>query len=312
MKKRGVGYASIFYGTGYGNGFPDESRAVAEISSNGNIDVYVGVAEVGQGGISTMWQIASETLGICKDLIKIKNNNTSITKDSGTAAASRQTYNTGNAVLITCKKLRENFELAIKDNEIMEIKDSNLTLLYEEMLKKNIETKVEGYFKADTSQVNLETGQGDPYWPYSFGAQRVTVEVDDETGKVDIIEIVAVNDAGKVVNPILAEGQVQGGCAMGIGYAIMEEVELNKGHINNKNFSNYIIPTSKDVPKIKTFFVEEVEETGPYGAKGLGEPAMIPTAPAIINAIYDAIGVRIYDLPATCDKVLLAIKNSRN
>lgn len=312
MKKRGVGYASIFYGTGYGNGFPDESRAIAEISSNGNIDVYVGVAEVGQGGISTMWQIASETLGICKDLIKIKNNNTSITKDSGTAAASRQTYNTGNAVLITCKKLRENLELAIKDNEIMEIKDSNLTLLYEEMVKKNIETKVEGYFKADTSQVNLQTGQGDPYWPYSFGAQRVTVEVDDETGKVDIVEIVAVNDAGKVVNPILAEGQVQGGCAMGIGYAIMEEVELNKGHINNKNFSNYIIPTSKDVPKIKTFFVEEIEETGPYGAKGLGEPAMIPTAPAIINAIYDAIGVRIYDLPATCDKVLLAIKNNSN
>jgi len=312
VKKRGVGYASIFYGTGYGNGFPDESRAIAEISSNGNIDVYVGVAEVGQGGISTMWQIASETLGICKDLIKIKNNNTSITKDSGTAAASRQTYNTGNAVLITCKKLRENLELAIKDNEIMEIKDSNLTLLYEEMVKKNIETKVEGYFKADTSQVNLQTGQGDPYWPYSFGAQRVTVEVDDETGKVDIIEIVAVNDAGKIVNPILAEGQVQGGCAMGIGYAIMEEVELNKGHINNRNFSNYIIPTSKDVPNIKTFFVEEVEETGPYGAKGLGEPAMIPTAPAIINAIYDAIGVRIYDLPATCDKVLLAIKNNRN
>jgi CO/xanthine dehydrogenase Mo-binding subunit len=312
VKKRGVGYASIFYGTGYGNGFPDESRAIAEISSNGNIDIYVGVAEVGQGGISTMWQIASETLGICKDLIKIKNNNTSITKDSGTAAASRQTYNTGNAVLIACKKLRENLELAIKDNKIMESKDSNLTLLYEEMLKKNIETKVEGYFKADTSQVNLETGQGDPYWPYSFGAQRVTVEVDDETGKVDIIEIVAVNDAGKIVNPILAEGQVQGGCAMGIGYAIMEEVELNKGHINNKNFSNYIIPTSKDVPKIKTFFVEEVEETGPYGAKGLGEPAMIPTAPAIINAIYDAIGVRIYDLPATCDKVLLAIKNYRN
>jgi nicotinate dehydrogenase medium molybdopterin subunit len=312
VKKRGVGYASIFYGTGYGNGFPDESRATAEISSNGNINVYVGVAEVGQGGISTMWQIASEALGIGKNLITIKNYNSSITKDSGTAAASRQTYNTGNAVLNACKKLKENLEQVIKDSEIKEFKDSNLTSIYEEMIKRNIETKVEGYFKADTSQVNLETGQGDPYWPYSFGAQRVTVEVDDETGKVDIIDIVAVNDAGKIVNPILAEGQVQGGCAMGLGYAIMEEVELNKGHINNKNFSNYIIPTSKDVPKIKTFFVEEIEETGPYGAKGLGEPAMIPTAPAIINAIYDAVGVRIYDLPATCEKVLLAIKNGCN
>jgi len=310
VKKRGIGYASIFYGTGYGNGFPDESRATAEISSEGNIDVYVGVAEVGQGGLSTMWQIAAETLGLSKELIQIKNYNSSITKDSGTAAASRQTYNTGNAVLDASRNLKEKLELAIKDSKIFKIEDCNLSSIYEEMIKKNIETKVEGYFKADTSQVNLETGQGDPYWPYSFGAQRVTVEVDDETGKVDIVDIVAVNDAGRIVNPILAEGQAQGGCAMGIGYAIMEEVELNKGHINNKNFSNYIIPTSKDVPNIKTFFVEEAEETGPYGAKGLGEPAMIPTAPAIINAIYDAIGVRIYDLPATCEKVLLAIKKN--
>jgi nicotinate dehydrogenase medium molybdopterin subunit len=99
---------------------------------------------------------------------------------------------------------------------------------------------------------------------------------------------------------------------MGIGYAIMEEVEVNKGVIKNRNFSDYIIPTSKDIPKIKTYFVEELEKSGPFGAKGLGEPAMIPTAPAIINAIYDAIGVRIYDLPATCEKVLLAIKNKPN
>lgn len=312
MKKRGTGYSAVFYGTGYGNGFPDESRATAEIGEDGKVTVFVGVADVGQGGVSVMWQIAVETLGISKEFVTVRNNSTAIMKDSGTAAASRQTYNTGNAVIDACKKLRDNMELAIKDNKEIKINDSKLIQIYEIMKNKKIATRVDGYFKAATTQVDLETGQGNPYWPYSFGAQRVTVEVDDETGKVDIIDVVAVNDAGKVINPVLAEGQSQGGTAMGIGYAIMEEVELSNGNIKNRNFSDYIIPTSKDMPNIKSLFVEEDEETGPYGAKGFGEPAMIPTAPAIINAIYDAIGVRIYDLPATCDKVLLAIKNKNN
>lgn len=309
MKKRGTGYSAMFYGTGYGNGFPDESRASAEITKDGKITVFVGVADVGQGGISIMWQIAVETLGVSKELVNIKNNSTSLMKDSGTAAASRQTYNTGNAVIDACKMLKNNMELVLNDDGRLKINDSNLSKIYEMMKNKNIPTKVDGYFKATTSQVDLETGQGNPYWPYSFGAQRVTVEVDDETGKVDIIDVVALNDAGKIINPVLAEGQAQGGTAMGIGYAIMEEVELNNGNIKNKNFSDYIIPTSKDMPNIRSIFVEEDEETGPYGAKGFGEPAMIATAPAILNAIYDAIGVRIYDLPATCDKILLAIKN---
>lgn len=302
MKRRGVGYASIFYGTGYGNGFPDESRATAEIRQDGTIIIFVEVSDVGSGGISIMWQIAIETLGVNKELVTIQHNNTSIIHDTGTAAASRQTYNTGNAVLDACRKLKENMLKASVD-------EPDLSKLYKQMIIKNINTKVEGYFKATTTQVNLETGQGNPYWPYTFGAQMVTVEVDDETGKVDVIDIVSVNDAGKIVNPVLAAGQAIGGCAMGIGYAIMEEVSVNKGDIKNRNFSDYIIPTSKDVPNVKTYFVEDIEESGPYGAKGLGESVMIPTAPAIINAIYDAVGVRIYDLPATCDKVLLAIKN---
>jgi CO/xanthine dehydrogenase Mo-binding subunit len=311
LKRRGIGYASIFYGTGYGNGFPDESRATAAINPDGTITMFVEVSDVGSGGISTMWQIAVETLGVSKDVVKVVYNNTSLMHDSGTAAASRQTYNTGNAVLDAARKLKQSLDLAVEGVEGLTVEDKNLVEIYNHMVKKNIAARAEGYFKANTSQVNLETGQGNPYWPYTFGAQRVTVEVDDETGKVDVLEVVAVNDAGKIINPVSAEGQSQGGVAMGIGYALMEEVEVNKGVIKNKNFSDYIIPTSKDVPKVKSFFVEETEESGPYGAKGIGEPTMIPTAPAIINAIYNAVGVRIYDLPATCEKVLLAIKNKQ-
>lgn len=309
MKRRGVGYASIFYGTGYGNGFPDESRATAEIKADGSIIIYVGVSDVGSGGHSVMWQIAVETLGIKKEFIKIQHNDTSKMHDSGTAAASRQTYNTGNAVLDACRKLRENMIEAMGDQNLNSIEGSNtLYKIYQQMKNNQVETKTEGYFKATSSQVDLETGQGDPYWPYTFGLQKAIIEVDDETGKVDVVDIVAMYDAGKIVNPVLAEGQSIGGTAMGIGYAIMEEVVLNNGNIKNKNFSDYIIPTSKDVPNIKTYFIEDIEETGPYGAKGLGEMVMLPTAPAIINAIYDAIGVRIYELPATCERILQAIK----
>lgn len=311
MKRRGTGYATVFYGTGYGNGFPDESRATIELNKNGIVTVYVEVSDVGSGGYSIMKQIAEETLNIENDCLILKNTNTSYMKDSGTAAASRQTYNTGNAVLNGCKNLLENISKVFQLSNNKGLNRESLKKIYNELIENNIETTVEGYFKATTSQVDLETGQGDPYWPYSFGLQKAIVEVDDETGKVDIIELVAINDAGKIINPVLAEGQAIGGCSMGIGYALMEEIELSKGKIKNTNFSDYIIPTSKDMPKIKSIFVEEKEQSGPYGAKGLGEPVMLATAPSIINAIYDAINVRIYDLPATPDKVLLEINKNR-
>lgn len=309
MNKKGVGYSTIFYGTGYGNGFPDESRAIAKIEESGIVKIYVEVSDVGSGGESVMWQIASQALNINKDLVKIINTSTNLMMDSGTAAASRQTYNTGNAVLSACKKLRYNINKVIDKNQKIETV-LELKLLLQIMLEKNIAILEEGYFKANTSKIN-EDGQGNPYWPYTFCAQRVTVNVDTETGKIDILEIVAVNDGGKIINPTLAEGQVEGGCSMGIGYAIMEEVNLDKGKIKNSNFSNYIIPTSMDMPNIKTYFIEETESTGPYGAKEIGEPVIIPTASAILNAIYDAINIRFYELPVTCEKVLLELKKKK-
>lgn len=304
MKKRGVGYATIFYGTGYGNGFPDESRATVELQRDGTIKVFVEVSDVGSGGLSVMWQIAAETLKVPKEIVKIISSNTSLMKDSGTAAASRQTYNTGNAVYDGARKLRKamddlgNFETTVD--------------AYKAMIENNVEVISEGYFKADTTMIDMETGQGNPYWPYTFGGQRVTLEVDDETGKIDVLEVVAVNDMGRVINPITAEGQVHGGISMGIGYALMEEVETVKGAIKNTNFSSYIIPTSKDMPKMESYFVETMEKSGPYGAKGAGEPVMIPTAPAILNAIYDAVGIRVTSLPVTCDKLLMLITEKNN
>lgn len=302
MKRKGVGYGCMIYGTGYGNGFPDESRATAELNSQGSFTIYVEATDVGQGAKNVMRQIAAETLEVDIEKVRIINNNTKFMKDSGTAAASRQTYNTGNAVLDACSKLKQK----IKACRIEELRQ-----VYDYMLENNLSSRSEGYFKASTTSVNLETGEGNPYWPYTFSVNKVVVEVEDTTGKVDILEIAACHDSGKIINPMMAEGQIQGGCAMGIGYGIMEEVVFNKGTIKNTNFSDYIIPTSKDIPKIEVLFVEEEEESGPYGAKGLGEPSMIATAPAIINAIYDAVGVRITELPASPEKVLKAIVKKR-
>ena len=171
-----------------------------------------------------MRQIASETLQISVENVIIKNTNTAYMKDSGTAAASRQTYNTGNAVLNACKKLRE---------IIAESKFNDMKKAYVYMKENNIGLRTEGYFKANTTSVNLETGEGNPYWPYAFSINKAVVQVDDETGKVDIIEVTACHDSGKIINPMLAEGQIQGGCTMGIGYGIMEEIIFNKGEVGS-------------------------------------------------------------------------------
>lgn len=306
MKKRGVGYAAIFYGTGYGNGFPDESRVSAELLKDGRIVIYAAAADIGQGSENIIRQIASEALQIDVENIDVISNNTIELKDSGTTAATRQTYNTGNAVLNACRELKKNMDMVRNEKENF---DKKTEYIYDIMIKSGIITKTEGYFKAETTMLDTMTGQGEPYWPYTFGVQKAVVDVDDETGKVDVVEITACHDVGKAINPQMLEGQLQGGCAMGIGYGIMEEIKFEKGNIKNRNFSDYIIPGSLDVPNIQTILVEEEEISGPFGAKGAGEPALLPTAPALINAIYDAVAVRIFNLPATEEKIVEALKH---
>lgn len=314
MIKKGVGYGCCFYGTGYGNGFPDESRARVSLNDDGSFTLYVACADVGQGAENTMAQICAEELKISFDNLKIINNTTCGLMDSGTAAASRQTYNTGNAVLLAAKELKEAMDSVIdKEIPIDNIQEERnfYKNVCEIMKDKSIDLEYKGYFKAKADSVNLETGQGNPYWPYSYGTQKAVVLVDDETGAVKVLELTSILDCGCAINPNMVTAQMEGGVAMGIGYALMEEIIFKEGEIQNKNFDDYIIPTSLDVPHIETIIVEKGEDSGPYGAKGIGESVMIPTAPAIINAIYDAVQVRVYDLPATCDKLLLKIKEKR-
>lgn len=314
MIKKGVGYGCCFYGTGYGNGFPDESRAKITINEDGSFTLYVACADVGQGAENAMVQICSEELSISFDNLKIINDTTYGLMDSGTAAASRQTYNTGNAVLFAAKSLKEAMNSILPNkhlfNDILEEKSFYKTV-YNNMKANNIDLQYSGYFKATADSVNLETGQGNPYWPYSYEVQKAVVLVDDETGHVEVTDFTSILDCGRAINPNMVTAQMEGGVAMGIGYALMEEVIFKEGKIQNKNFDDYIIPTSLDVPHIDAVIVEKEEASGPFGAKGIGELVMIPAAAAIVNAIYDAVSVRVYELPVTCDKLLLMIKEKR-
>jgi len=324
MKKRGKGFGSIFYGTGYGNGFPDISKAIAELQKDGKVTIFVGTCEVGQGAKTALSQVAAEVLGLSVNEITFINEDTRTTPDSGTTAASRQTYNTGNAIKRAAEALREkiieiavdklqlnsNTGVAVKNGDVyVKIFPSKRISLKEiaqsfgdELLRE------EGMFIAQTTEMDGETGQGAPYWPYTFAACGVEVEVDTETGVVEVIDAVFAEDVGRAINPKLIEGQIDGGFAMGLGYAILEDINLSKGKIRHNRFTNYLIPTALDMPDIEKVIVEDPESTAPYGAKGIGEPVLIPVAPAILNAIYKAVGVRVLDIPVTPEKLLKALK----
>ncbi|SDY88125.1 purine hydroxylase beta subunit apoprotein [Proteiniborus ethanoligenes] len=327
MKKRGIGFATMFYGTGYGNGFPDVSNAIAELRHDGNIAIYVGATEVGQGAKTIMSQIPAEVLGIGVENIVFICEDTSITPDAGTAAASRQTYNTGNAIKKAAEALKEEIikisveilgvnsdtGLAMKNGSVYIKTFPSKNVTFKEIAQKigDEPLRKEATFIAHSTQMDDETGQGSPYWPYTFGACGVEVEVDTETGVVEILKATVAQDVGKAINPTLVEGQIDGGFAMGYGYAIMENLNVVKGQIKNNRFTNYLIPTSMDMPEVDKIIVEDPESTAPYGAKGIGEPVLIYVAPAILNAIYNAVGVRMTEIPVTPEKLIKALNENK-
>jgi len=164
----------------------------------------------------------------------------------------------------------------------------------------------EATFDPPTSPLDKD-GQGIPYAVFGFGAHMAEIEVDSELGTVRVLKITAAHDVGRAINPTLIEGQVEGGAAQGLGQALMEEFFPGKG----ENLHDYLIPSAGDMPPVESILIEDPAPIGPFGAKGIGEQAVIPTAPAILNAIHDAVGVRIHRVPATPDRVRAAILEAR-
>ena len=157
----------------------------------------------------------------------------------------------------------------------------------------------EGSFEPEMKALDPQTTQGNPMPTYAFATQGALVSIDVDSGEVEVLSIVACHDVGKAIHPVNVIGQIEGAVSMGLGYSLMEEVILKDGRIHNPRFSQYYVPTSLDMPEIASYLVEAAEPSGPFGAKGVGEPALIPTAPAILNAIHAAAGIRVKDLPAT-------------
>lgn len=323
-KKRGMGMATIMFGCGYGEGFPDHSIAQAEVTEEGRILIRSAAADVGQGVKTVLALIAAEVLNIPPDCIDLAIASTHTTKNAGSSSATRQTIFSGNAVKLAAENLlgkiyhRANVELgraypelSIQDGDlILHGVEKQMTLgeLGKIAQEQGEPLCAEGCYFPRTD-IDYSTGQGNVvYLSYTFNTHFVEVEVDTETGQVDVIRIVAAPDVGKVINPVGLEGQSEGGAVMGLGMALMEEQVFSQGITLNPDLATYLAPTSLDVPDVVTIPVESGDACGPYGAKGIGEPAMIPTAPAIFNAIEDAVGIRLYSMPATPEKILAALK----
>jgi CO/xanthine dehydrogenase Mo-binding subunit len=323
MKKRGVGVASMFYAIGYGFNRPDHAAASIEIADDGSITLLTGCCEIGQGSDTILSQIAAEVIGIDYDDVHIISADTAFTPDAGASTASRQTFVSGNAVKMAAEDIKEillsqaglmlenSEDLVVgMDKHIHNAKSGEKIAIAEVAQALHDQGKPFigfGWYNNTTPDVDPETNQGDAYASYTFATHVAEVEVDTETGKVSVLRIVAAHDVGKVINLDTCEGQIEGGIAQGLGWAIMEDVETEDGIVLSQNFDKFLIPTALDMPEIITIMVEDPELNGPFGAKGVGEPALIPTAPAILNAIYDAVGVRIYDLPVDLERMKAAI-----
>jgi CO/xanthine dehydrogenase Mo-binding subunit len=326
--KRGRGIAAVWYSTGMSGG-GDPAQALVKMAPDGSVDVLMGAVDIGQGARSVMRQIAAEELGVSIEKVNVSLVDTEVTPvDTGTFA-SRVTHQMGNAVVQASREARQVlFEVASAqlgvEPEQLEAKDDKVVVrnFPEQAIPiadlAGMATYGErrliagrGAFGWAVANVDPDTGQGDPLHTMAYGATVAEVEVDPDTGVVKVLKMVSAYDCGKAINPLLVEGQIDGGAAMGLGSALLEELHPYYPTLDHypTGFFSYMVPTAKDVPELDAVVVEMHSDTGPYGAKGIGEMTANSQAPAIINAIHDAIGVWITDLPATPEKVLRALEN---
>ena len=283
---------------------------------SGKIVLHQGAVDIGQGSNTVMTQILADALSISMDNIIRVGADTNSTPDAGKTSASRQTFVSGKATYLAGIALRKKIlQLADADeNASIEIVAGAIRVLSKgklsEISLRSLVVDGFGYALSAIEKYDPPTtlldqhGQGSPYAVYGFGAQLVDLSVDIQTGKVKLHSIVAAYDVGKAVNPMLVEGQIEGGIAQGIGMALIEEYVPGR----NDNLHDYLIPTIGDVPEIVSILIESNDPHGAYGIKGVGEHTLIPTAPAILNAIRDATGAVVTQLPATPERVLQALK----
>ncbi len=306
-RKRGIGISTITYGVGLGGKAPflDKAGAYMKLEADGSIAFSVGTVEMGQGLITALTQIASEALQVPVERIHMAQVDSSRVPDSGPTVASRGTMMSGLAVVDAARKLRERIDAVAADLGISKQDiPSKMTKIAETFWLNNLDPAVEGWGKAAPVDWDAETGLGNAYMVYAYATHIAEVEIDMATGEVSVEEFVAVHDSGKIVNRQLATGQVEGGVAQGLGFALMEEIPQKDGKLLTSGFTTYRIPTIRDVaPNTQVDFVEAVFPYGPYGAKGLGEVPLMASHTAVSRAIAHALKVDVNTYPLSPNRV---------
>src|SRR5215212_271263 len=310
------GFAAAYKNTGLGGGAPDISGADVELYEDGTFQVRSSAAELGQGLVTVMRLVVAEEMSVAPERVRVLVMDTDLTPNGGPTTASRQTFVTGNASRYAAKTLREQITALMAekydvrpeqirfDNGIVHVNGHSLTYaeIYKDMTELGQPPRVRYEYEAPKTQA-LGTG-GDMHFAFSFGVQAAEIELNKSTGEVRVLNVISANDVGMAVNPLGLQGQVEGGVMMGLGNCLTEEFIVENGYVVTDHLARYRIPGIMLTPEITSIIVEHPTAEGPYGAKGVGEISSIPTTPAITNAIYNAVGVRVDKLPV--DQELIA------
>jgi carbon-monoxide dehydrogenase large subunit len=321
--RRGKGIATMIKPTAT----PTSSNCVIKVEHDGRVSVLVAAPEIGSGQATVLAQMAADAVGVPIESIVIPPTDTAFSPFNGPVASSRTTYHVGNAIRTAGAEVRE--KILATAGEVLGLESESLELVDGEILlgEERLTTIAEllGGFGFEGHSVTAEarfTTRGSPLLkaspPYEwmssifwmFATHAVEIEVDIETGVVRIIKVAAAQDVGRAINPMTCEQQIEGGVVMGISNALFEEFKGSGGRIENSSFADYKLAAMPDLPEIVPIVVESHHSEAPFGAKGVGEPAAAATPPAIANALYDAVGIRITDLPLTAERILRAIEEA--
>ncbi|MFH0941169.1 MAG: molybdopterin cofactor-binding domain-containing protein [Candidatus Omnitrophota bacterium] len=305
----------------------ESAGSIIKVEEDGSVYLFTGAADTGQGSDTAMAQIAAQELGVAYERVRVKAADTEITPFDTGSFASRVTFISGNATknaatdakrqileVVASELKLEKDALDIRDEQVVKKQDGSFVMSFDRAIQLchsfNYGHLIigRGSYNPKTTPIDFRTGEGNVSGSYGFEAQVAEVEVNKKTGQVKVIKMYDVHDIGYPINPASVHGQIEGSIIMGIGYTLHEDLKFNEGRVVNPSFSKYRIPRATDITPIESIFIETNDPQGPFGAKGMGEASLLPTAAAIANAIHDAIGVQIKDLPITPQKVLKAIK----
>ena len=313
--RRGAGLAGMWYGCG-NTSLSNPSTIRAGLKPDGRVTLFQGAVDIGQGSNTVIAQIFAESLGAPLDALDLIDGDTDTTPDCGKTSASRQTFVTGNAAARAGAAMRRELLRLANAGEDAKLSltpgalgidgaggEVRIALAALPVNPAGFVVEVRETYDPPTTPLDAD-GQGEPYAVFGSGAHIAEVEVDLELGRVRVLRLTCAHDVGRAINPTLVEGQIEGGAAQGLGLALMEEYIPHRG----ENLHDYLIPTIGDMPPVECILIEDPSSEGPYGAKGIGEQALIPTAPAIFNAIHHATGARLTRAPATPAAVREALR----